>query len=1469
MAGPREESLGGFRILEQIDEESGQGRVFKAICETGNPGVAAGKGQIVALKVMPVRDSGRQQWRRLESRTNELARIDHPNVVRYLGCFEERDSFNDYYVVVQEFLEGETLKNRLKRFPNGLDADEGLKIAASAIEGLAYTASKGIIHRDIKPGNIFICQNAANGGNEPSVKLIDFEIATQGDGSSTASTANLRGSFNYMAPEFLQGDEGQVFKGDIQSDIFSMGVTLHEILSGRLPYDSAKGKEGGTFFDFVARWKDVSGDGGCASPVSICRNIGKLLENTEELFDRCLSRKRKERFRGFGEFRASLEKVRSRVLESPSSGNSYRLLQFVGSGGFGEVFKASESSTGRIVAVKHLRDAKYADRFKREAKILSQLGEDCFVRFVESFSQGAEEFLVMDFLYGMPGNSLWDAIKRSKGGGLPKKDVFTAFMRYAHGLRMLHAKGVFHRDIKPSNLYFPVGRPELAVIMDLGVARDMKGTMTVGCDCVPGTPDYMPPEVVNFEAAGGNGNSSRGESGMDIYALGLCLYEALTAKTAFPRLPPGAKGYWKLVGRVRAKELPHFDDRLIDSDLLDLLSGMTAFNLKDRIKDALDVERRLGKLLEKIDRPVYRKRKSFKKLTLWLAWFAAAGAFVCGVLLFALPAAKKFYAEKRLANVLDSYVKSDPGAEDKENAWIVEFNPQSNGWLRIDEAAYAKCASAIEEVKRKISAERIRKDWLDRIDRCILPDKRLAVDVFEELNEQILPSSLGGDDLIKSKMRALGHSVWKELDACLSGNCNDIKERRARLETAKKIFANRWTDRVLDADQKDRMRRKIEAVESKCVIVPIKFSIPRLANGQRFLFQGREYAGGETIKLKPGRYSGEYVRNEVSPAGGPMYKSFPVEFSVSADAKVKIPDPGDWEYSDGYKAFLASPVDVHVPLFEDGTRCRIDGAVVASGKTLVAPGNHICVYEKDDWASQTNYFEALPGKSLILPASLDWKPGKDLERLRTAIGLSERGSWAEAEKTISGINIAAPENVKELDRLKAAVLAWNKAEAERLEREREAAAKQRAAEKKEFKEKFAKLLEIEPVAGRRRRLAAAKELLSREAAREVLVKSEFDDSSDALAAAERLVAGVVRNGGDFDFSVNGFLVKPGEARVVEYNDGLSQDAVVKASGYEDIKIGKELDESEIVILTSQWTMSDVAVRLEPMAEGVECLFNGERVNGEFKVKPGSYRLVFRRNGYEPQTVGFDAKISVGCTVEAPRRWNPLPVEIPLPGLEEGVRCYLGSSAVSGAVRLIPGETYEFRYQKDDCKDQIVKVFVDAATVAIPAPSYWTDTVDVVKLSEAERLLAGGKLDEAARSLDGVGFKTSANKKRLQELKDKIKTAETELKEKLAKEAEMKRFLGIAELAYTPEDLMGGSARECIQGYYGAVVNGYVLATDDRERIKHCYNVGMSDLKDQRKSVDGQIRSGVRPFRNPNDIDHDIQQLNEWYNALRK
>ena len=577
--------VGGFRLLAQLGGGA-EGKVFRAVCVENRHGVVP-VGSEVALKVAIVHDDS-AQWKRLRDRVEIFARLSNPHVVRYLGCFRDvwTDGFNDVYAIVQESLSGETLKERLAREKGGLDFDELVRIADAAMAGLEYVAHEGIVHRDVKPGNIFLCAD----GN---VKLIDFGVARQGDGTLTLSPGNLRGSFDYMAPDFTD----ETFSGDAQSDIFSMGAVLHEMATGDVPYARFTGDFFAQYNDYMRRWKSSC----AADAIEIARHPILPLQGLEAVIAKALAVAREDRFADFAAFRRALGGVRFTEFKG-NGGRVFRVLRSIGSGGFGEVFKAREDREGLLVAVKHLLRADAIDRFETEAETLRALGKEerpedgapLFTRFVDFFRFDGEAYLAMDFLDGMPGNSLLAAIKRAGSAGIPRHEVLVAFVRYARGLSRLHARGIVHRDIKPGNLYFPIGRPDRAAIMDMGVVRDLKGTVTVGQ--VPSTFAYTPPEVFL--------NKSRGEPAMDIYALGLSLYEALTGRTAYPRLSVGTASAFETY-RVRAEAgvPPLFDAPSVvtDTELLDLLTDMTAPDVSRRIAHVGEVVGRLEALLASSD----------------------------------------------------------------------------------------------------------------------------------------------------------------------------------------------------------------------------------------------------------------------------------------------------------------------------------------------------------------------------------------------------------------------------------------------------------------------------------------------------------------------------------------------------------------------------------------------------------------------------------------------------------------------------------------------------------------------------------------------------------------------------------------------------------------------------------------------------------------------------------------------------
>ena len=566
--------LGRFRVLDRFRVMDRVVRQFKAVCEKdGFAGVAVGTS--VTLTEIPTRIASEQ----IQARVAEIRKLSHSGIVKCFGWFAESNgSFGDDYVVVTEWLEGETLKDLLRRNPQGLDVDETLRIVDQMLSALAYAASQGVVHRHVEPSNVFLCKDGV-------VKLIGFERACVdlSRGTFSASDGPEDGMLDYMAPDFLD----QNFPGDEQSDIFSLGVCLHEMLTGKRPFLPVPGEDRMSPVVFLNRWTHAGESNG---PIKISSMVNRLLEGARGVLAKALQKNRAERYATFADFAAAFEGIRYRELTHGE--NTWRLVQHVGRGGFSEVFKARDVKTGKVVAIKRFLCSYYANRFRREARVLSSLNDSSIVRFVSFFEKemgGCKQaFLVMEYLDGMPGKTLRDELRAAGGKSLPRDLLIRAFARYAHGLSVLHSKGFVHRDIRPAKLYFPTDAIGRAVIMGLGIGV-IEDSSVSETPPVPNL-DYLPPEVVD--------GSSRGDAGMDIYALGLSLYEALSGKMAYSRLPTGTGGFRELFERAKNKTRPDLDESSYSDlpDLVRLVREMTEPDVTKRLKDAAEVEQRLRAL---------------------------------------------------------------------------------------------------------------------------------------------------------------------------------------------------------------------------------------------------------------------------------------------------------------------------------------------------------------------------------------------------------------------------------------------------------------------------------------------------------------------------------------------------------------------------------------------------------------------------------------------------------------------------------------------------------------------------------------------------------------------------------------------------------------------------------------------------------------------------------------------------------
>ena len=942
--------FGGFRVKGVLGGGN-QGMVYSAVSETDEfPGCPPGT--MVALKTMPARDDGGVFFASLRQRTSELASITQRNVVRYYGCFMIQEAFAELHVVVMECLSGESLKSRLVREHGGLDADVSVHIAEGIVNGLAAAAEKGICHRDVKPGNVFLC----HGGE---VKLIDFEVAKVEGGSVTPSSGKMVGSYDYMAPDFTDTS----FAGDVRSDIFSAGVVIHEMMTGTLPYrrtDEAVSRTKADF-DFLARWTRDEHGAYPATSISVSPRIRRLVAHSDELFSRSLAPERRMRFADYGEMRSALKAVRFRDLRVEN--RAYRILQYVGKGGFGEVFKARLRSTGELVAVKHLLNPDYADRFYREAKIMSQLQDPCFVRFLDfmvmSHSSNRSAFIIMSFLPGMPGNSLKDAVRNSSGG-LPREDVLTAFVRYAHGLAVMHSRGIYHRDIKPSNLYFPEGRPGDSAIMDLGIARDVNGTVTTGN--VPGTFDYMSPEVVTAK--------SRGEAAMDIYALGLCMYEALTGKTAYPRLPRGSAAYAQFFRRAQTLEKPVFDSPAVadDARLLKLLVQMTEPDVTRRLSSAADVERRLRSLAG-IDFPdgdaetmgttvnsfsgielsqtitvkvasdaenVKHRQKGSRVERICRRILMLLTVMSCVAVVLAVhirrpditaeishgTKALMRSAKERVLSLLPSAADKSPVGRVVPNAppvadnapMVTDKQPVADRPPVADKSPVGRVVLNAPPAADKASVERV-------------PTNALPENVTTPEGVRIMRESLK-----------------------LSAVLEPVEFRRNRIDDAERMLKRGVESGVVSRKDAELVMKNIEAEKGKIVFRVINRS-------------DREVSVGN-VRMKHGE-----KRVFVYPGSVPA----DMRIGCTGFVPVRIGDDADGNTIRITPDCLKlEKVSVTVPVLEKGVSCRIDDKVVAAGVVRLMPGAHECMYTRPGFAPQSMPFFVEMAKPVKLPAPLPW-----------------------------------------------------------------------------------------------------------------------------------------------------------------------------------------------------------------------------------------------------------------------------------------------------------------------------------------------------------------------------------------------------------------------------------------------------------------------------------------------------------------
>jgi len=208
-------AIPGYRVVGLLGQ-GGMGQVFVAEDET--------LGRRVAIKTILPAVSGEGAHRaRFLREARAMATVEHPRVVRVYSFGETAGQA--YFVM--ELVEGETLAARLARTPR-LALDEALRIGREVAEALAAAWARGIVHRDVKPGNIIL-------DAEGHVHVTDFGLARPAESGSDPSITRegaFVGSPHYVAPE-----QARAQATDLRTDIYSLGIVLFEMLAGRRPFD--------------------------------------------------------------------------------------------------------------------------------------------------------------------------------------------------------------------------------------------------------------------------------------------------------------------------------------------------------------------------------------------------------------------------------------------------------------------------------------------------------------------------------------------------------------------------------------------------------------------------------------------------------------------------------------------------------------------------------------------------------------------------------------------------------------------------------------------------------------------------------------------------------------------------------------------------------------------------------------------------------------------------------------------------------------------------------------------------------------------------------------------------------------------------------------------------------------------------------------------------------------------------------
>jgi serine/threonine protein kinase len=511
----------------------------------------------VAIKVLDARYRNETGYaERFLREAQAVATWRHENIIQVYYA----DQLDGFYYFVMEYIDGLDLEELLAQYAADgelMSCEDVCLVSRAIASALDYAHQKGVIHRDVKPSNVMVT-------GEGRVVLTDFGLAMD---VYQGSLGQVFGSPHYIAPEQARSSAEAV----PQSDLYSLGVMLYEMLTGVVPFDDPSATS--LALQHLTR------------PPPAPRQLNpSLAEEAEAVLLKALSKSPEERYQTGAALVDALEaalqagqpvpvepvlppplpaggespvarsrsaiSVSEKVASRPQAGvkatsavrpfpaqdsllnlqlDEYRLEAMLGRGGMARIYRGLDVHLERHVAIKVIdtpfrADSDYAVRFEREAQAIAKLEHPHIVRLYRYGRDKDLLYMAMQYVDGADLEAILDSYQADREYVEPE-EAARIVRQICLALDYAHAQGVIHRDVKPSNVM--LDRQGRVYLTDFGLAL-LTEIGTKGE--VFGSPHYIAPEQAI--------SSANVVPQSDLYAVGVILYEMFTGQPPFDAQDP-------------------------------------------------------------------------------------------------------------------------------------------------------------------------------------------------------------------------------------------------------------------------------------------------------------------------------------------------------------------------------------------------------------------------------------------------------------------------------------------------------------------------------------------------------------------------------------------------------------------------------------------------------------------------------------------------------------------------------------------------------------------------------------------------------------------------------------------------------------------------------------------------------------------------------------------------------------------